>query len=161
MSHPNKVKGNGFEREIVAKAIAHGFASKRAYGSNGQAMGEHEEVDVKIDGWLVQCKRKKALPAWLGISAHNDFVVTRENNGRTFAIIDFDLLLDLLSCRKNQNKSIAAPAEAATSSTYGGQAINLNVPPAVASRRHRRTDATEHPSQEVHQSTTDLQCNER
>ncbi len=121
MSHPNKVKGNGFEREIVAKAIAHGFVSKRAYGSNGQALGEHEEVDVKIDEWLVQCKRKKALPKWLGISEHHDFVVTREDHGRTLAIIDFNLLLNLLRCQKNQKKSDTVKLASNHSSPTSGE----------------------------------------
>jgi hypothetical protein len=45
MSHPNKVKGTGYEREIVKAAQAVDLLAKRAWGSNGEALGFSKEVD--------------------------------------------------------------------------------------------------------------------
>ena len=41
-------KGFGFEREVVNAAKEAGLCAKRAYGSNGEAMGMHAEVDMVI-----------------------------------------------------------------------------------------------------------------
>ena len=64
MTHPSKVKGNNYERELVAQARDKGLESERAYASNGRSLGESEEVDLIISGCRVQAKRRKALPAW-------------------------------------------------------------------------------------------------
>jgi hypothetical protein len=61
MSSPSKRKGYSFEVECIAIAESLGFTTKRAWGSNGRAMGEHEEVDIVIGGEKFQCKRRKKI----------------------------------------------------------------------------------------------------
>ena len=48
MSNPSKQKGNRGERIIVDIIKSYGFHAIRAWGSNGQALGEHEEVDIVV-----------------------------------------------------------------------------------------------------------------
>ena len=48
MPSPSKAKGNRFEREIVNEAKRAGCTAVRAWGSNGQSLGLHEEVDLTI-----------------------------------------------------------------------------------------------------------------
>ena len=100
MSSPSKNKGNSYEREIVNLAKSWGFAdSERAYGSNGRAMGEHEEVDVKIVGnnvtVTVQCKRRKKIASFLKCE-HSDVVMFREDRGDTSVLMPIDFFLTLL-----------------------------------------------------------------
>ena len=60
MTHPSKVKGNTFEREVVRLFESYDVACKRAWGSNGQSLGLHEEVDCLAEGDLrIQAKRRK------------------------------------------------------------------------------------------------------
>ena len=80
MPNRSKQKGTGFEREIVNQAIASGIPAKRAYGSNGEAMGEHREVDVKLGGYNAQLKRRARLPDYLKPSEHVDIQILREDN---------------------------------------------------------------------------------
>ena len=49
MPSKSKAKGNRFERQIVKDIEKAGKEAKRAWGSNGAALGMHEEVDVLID----------------------------------------------------------------------------------------------------------------
>lgn len=55
-----------------------GVQSRRAWGSNGESMGEHETVDILAAGrWKIQAKRKKAIAKALIPTEHVDAVVTR------------------------------------------------------------------------------------
>jgi|TARA_R110002020_G_scaffold54691_7_gene152338 Holliday junction resolvase len=72
MSSPSKQKGNRVERIIVDTLKEYGFDAVRAWGSNGQALGEHEEVDVLIksgrrnkDKIKIQVKGRKKIAEYL------------------------------------------------------------------------------------------------
>ncbi len=109
MTSKNKARGNIVEVETVKafEKAAKGTHSRRAWGSNGKALGHHEEVDVLVkyhetsdvsdpakfeyEGELkIQCKRKKALPSWLGFTEHVDCVVTREDRGDLFIMFKLE-----------------------------------------------------------------------
>lgn len=109
MTSANKVRGNQLEREVVKRFQKNNLEAARAWGSNGQALGHHEEVDVLlkysrpervVDNGLkqgtdleelkIQCKRKKKLPDWLGFTEHVDAVVTREDRGETYIMFKLD-----------------------------------------------------------------------
>ena len=94
MSHPSKQKGNRFEREIVEKAKDRGLDSKRAWGSNGMALGEHPEVDCLIDGYKIQAKVRKKLPKYLIPSNEVDAVVFKQDRGETLILLRFDDFLE-------------------------------------------------------------------
>lgn len=77
------------ENELVdiLNALGEGEAV-RAWGSNGRALGRHEEVDVF---WKhtdrsrpndIQVKGTKALPKWLGMTEHVDAVFIRVKGNR-------------------------------------------------------------------------------
>tara|TARA_A100001391_G_scaffold117918_2_gene79941 strand:- start:7623 stop:7988 length:366 start_codon:yes stop_codon:yes gene_type:complete len=88
MAHPSKVKGNAFEREVVRLFESYGIECKRAWGSNGQALGLHEEVDCLAEGDLrIQAKRRKKIAEWLKPSVFVDSVVVREDRGKSYIII--------------------------------------------------------------------------
>ena len=96
MPSKSKAKGNGFEREIVQDDIDLGLEAKRAWGSNGQSLGMHEEVDVLLQGFKVQCKRRKKLSAVVQPNANVDIQIFREDRGTTMAMIPYDMLLSFL-----------------------------------------------------------------
>ena len=90
MPHPSKVKGNTYEREIVEKFQEQGIKCKRAWGSNGQSLGLHEEVDCLAEGDLrIQAKRRKKIAEWLKPSEVVDAVVVKEDRGETYIIIRY------------------------------------------------------------------------
>lgn len=96
MTHPNKRRGCDLEREVVRIAEAVGLPARRAWGSDGRAAGWHKDVDVMIGKMPVQCKRKRKLPSWLGMSPAVDAVVVREDRGDMYAIIPLDQLLRMM-----------------------------------------------------------------
>ena len=112
MTHPSKNKGNTFERELVNQAIESGLEAKRAYGSNGEALGFHATVDLVVEGQKLQAKRRKAIPAWLGLSEHVDAVVVRADYQEAVVLISWFEYLNFLKWRKEhgvrgQGRSVA------------------------------------------------------
>lgn len=104
MTAKSKQKGNSFERSIVKDFIKAGWQAKRAYGSNGNALGQHEEVDVLayqdyenlLDGTtftdklLIQCKKRKKIPAFLSLTENVDCVVFQEDRGDKYIMLRLD-----------------------------------------------------------------------
>lgn len=99
MTHPSKVKGNNFEREIVKLAREAGFPAERAYASNGKSLGHAEEVDLTVADVRVQAKRRKKIPAYLQIPAGADAVVFRQDRGEPLIMLPFKDWLESLSER--------------------------------------------------------------
>ena len=96
MPHPSKRKGNRYERELVNQALSAGIPAKRAPGSNGEAIGEHAEVDLVVGGFRGQAKIRKAIASYITPSEHVDFQVLRENGGTSYVVLEWWTLLDLL-----------------------------------------------------------------
>ena len=95
MTHPSKRKGNAHEREVVNIAHSYGIDGERAYGSNGQALGLHEEVDCLAEGALrIQAKRRKKIAEWLKPTEVVDAVVVREDRGESYIIIRLEEFCD-------------------------------------------------------------------
>ena len=95
MTHPSKVKGNTFEREVVRLFESYDVECKRAWGSNGQALGLHEEVDCLAEGDLrIQAKRRKKIAKWLKPSVFVDAVVVREDRGKSYIIIRLEEFIE-------------------------------------------------------------------
>ena len=94
MSNKSKAKGNRFERLIVSMTQDAGIDAKRAWGSNGAALGEHEEVDLiigrKSGKVKIQAKCRKKLASFLLPSEHVDAVVCKQDRGETLIIMRFD-----------------------------------------------------------------------
>lgn len=96
MANKSKAKGNRFERQIVDLAKNKGFDSKRAWGSNGAALGEHPEVDLLINNFKVQAKCRKELPAYIKPSEHVDWQVIKEDRGKIYLVAELSQILDLI-----------------------------------------------------------------
>lgn len=98
--NPNLDRSKRHEREIVHAANDHDLDAERAYASNGQSLGEHEECDVRItadDGtaWTVQAKRRKSVAQYLTCE-NTSVVVTREDRGENLVVLPLSDFLDLL-----------------------------------------------------------------
>ena len=95
MTSKSRRKGNEYERELVNQATASGLAARRAWGSNGESLGLDSEVDLTVENYKIQAKRRKELPQYLKPSENVDIQVVREDHGRSLAVVDWYLLLDL------------------------------------------------------------------
>ena len=94
MPSKSKAKGNRFERDIVNTATDLGIKAKRAWGSNGAAIGQHEEVDVLLDkDFKIQAKCRKKLADFLLPTEHVDAVVCKQDRGETLIIMPFNKFL--------------------------------------------------------------------
>jgi len=94
MTHPSKIKGNGYERELVSQAKEKGLEAERAYASNGKALGECEEVDLIVEGCRIQAKRRKALPQYLALNDGVDAVVFRQDNNKSLVLVRWEDFTD-------------------------------------------------------------------
>ena len=97
-----KAKGTGFEVQCVKDFQTAGWKAKRAWGSNGKALGLTEDVDILADDLRIQCKRKKALAVFLKPTETVDAVLLREDRGKTLIIIELARFLKLVGapCQK-------------------------------------------------------------
>ena len=104
MSHPNKAKGCGFEREVVKLAEKKGLSAERTWGSDGRSRGLAKEVDVLVshDGkeiHYLQCKRAKKIGAQYRPIEGIYGQVFREDRGESMIMIRLD---DFFSLMRNQ-----------------------------------------------------------
>ena len=97
MPSKSKAKGNRFEKLVEQMTIDAGIPAKRAWGSNGAALGHHEEVDVLIDNKIkVQCKVRKVIANWMLPTEHVDIQVIKQDRDIPYAVIPYDEYLNLL-----------------------------------------------------------------
>tara|TARA_R100001594_G_scaffold47307_1_gene80232 strand:+ start:4120 stop:4446 length:327 start_codon:yes stop_codon:yes gene_type:complete len=107
MPSKSKAKGNRFEREVVNIVKEHGFTSRRAWGSNGQALGMHEEVDLTIGKepeLKIQAKCRKSIASYLIPTEHVDAVVCKEDRGEPLIIFRLSdwLNMHFVSCMSEE-----------------------------------------------------------
>ena len=96
MPSPSKAKGNRFEREIVNILTEQGLKAKRAWGSNGQALGFHEEVDVLMgEDFKIQAKVRKKIASFLEPTEHVDAVFCKQDRGPILVIQTLDKWLEV------------------------------------------------------------------
>ena len=86
----------------MQQAIDSGLTAKRAWGSNGESIGEHAEVDLIVAGYKVQAKRRAKLPDYLKPSEHVDIQAVREDRGDTLILINWYDFLDLVKAADGQ-----------------------------------------------------------
>ena len=96
MTSSSKRKGNGFETEICDAAKEKGLPARRAYASNGLALGEVEAVDCLIAGLRIQAKRRKKIADFLQVPDGCDCVVFRQDRGDSMVLMDYARFLELL-----------------------------------------------------------------
>jgi len=105
MPSKSKTKGNNFERIIVNMAKDLDIPAKRAWGSNGAAIGQHEEVDVLLDtDFKIQAKCRKKLADFLLPTEHVDAVVCKQDRGETLIIMPFKEFLKKHYIKSEESK---------------------------------------------------------
>jgi len=104
MPSKSKAKGNRFEYLCVQMIKDIGIEAKRAWGSNGKAMGWHEEVDILIgDDIKAQCKVRKKIANWMIPSENVDLQLIKEDRQVPYAVLPLDDFLHLLSRLKHHS----------------------------------------------------------
>ena len=101
MTSKAKAKGYGYERELVYALKQFGCTSiQRAFGSDGRAMGEAADIDIKAEindiVLKVQAKRRKSIPKYLQ-PGYANVVAVREDRGNTNLIIDINFFFYCLT----------------------------------------------------------------
>jgi Holliday junction resolvase len=112
MTHKNKIRGNNLERECVNVAKDAGLSAKRAYASDGRALGKSEQVDCLVEGYTIQAKRKKKIAQWLYPDHHNDdvdVVVTRMDRKEALAVIPYKEWIRLIKIEKEKGNGKETP----------------------------------------------------
>jgi Holliday junction resolvase len=89
-----KQKGTSFERECVDTFKEAGWEAKRAWGSNGRALGLTEDVDILAKDWKIQCKRKARIAEYVKPSGNVDAVLIREDRGETLIVLRLSKFLE-------------------------------------------------------------------
>lgn len=97
MPSSSKRKGNGFERELVKYFEGRGMEAKRAYASNGEALGQGAACDLlahtPYHPLPIQAKRRKKLPAYILPPEGVPYVVLREDRGPAYILMSLDTYL--------------------------------------------------------------------
>jgi Holliday junction resolvase len=99
----NKQRGYEFEAELVKKAKAEGLEAKRAWCSDGRSIGLDADVDVLIDVYNVQAKRRKKLPSYLQIPDSCDAVAFRQDRGETLVLLTLSEWLHMVKQIKEES----------------------------------------------------------
>ena len=107
MTHPSKRKGNTYERELRDQAIESGLEAKRAWGSNGQSLGLDEEVDLLVEDYKVQAKRRKSIASYLTPSDHVDIVAARGDGESGVVVMLWWNWLNMIKELKNLRERVA------------------------------------------------------
>ena len=95
MANKSKAKGNRFEYLLRDMTKDMGLECQRAWGSNGQSLGWHEEVDLLIDKVIkVQAKCRKKIAQWMMPSEEVDIQVIKEDRGIPYVVEPFDSWLE-------------------------------------------------------------------
>lgn len=101
MGNKSAAKGKRFERETVNEAKAFGLDAERAYGSNGEAIGEHRTVDVRIERFVVQNKREERIAKKFILTENYDGILYRKNFGESHIAIRYAVWLHMLKLLKD------------------------------------------------------------
>src|SRR6056297_1931351 len=100
MPSKSKRKGNVYESELVEQLDAEGISAKRAWGSNGLALGETEGVDLVFTHagrkWRVQAKRRAKIADYVKPPEGADIVMTRGDREETLVVMPFSDFIKLL-----------------------------------------------------------------
>ncbi len=97
MPNPYKRKGDSFEREVVKAALAAGLEARRAYGSDGRSLpGCTSDVDVLVEGYRLQAKRRRHLAGWTKPPPGCHATVLREDRGEAVVLLRLDEYLRLI-----------------------------------------------------------------
>jgi len=96
MPNRRKEKGDRGERELVNYVKDLGFESERGWGSRGASLGEADTVDVMIDQYRVQVKRRAKIAKDLFPPKGADVTAMRADHGKWHIVIPLEQWLELI-----------------------------------------------------------------
>jgi hypothetical protein len=97
MTHPSKIKGNTFEREIVNQLREAGIAAHRVPLS-GAVSGYEGDLRVEVGGLLRKAECKRRRRAFGTLSAHlgtNDFLCVRDDRSPALMVMTIETFIAL------------------------------------------------------------------
>lgn len=107
MSTYKKIKGNGFEKQVLEKLRANNIKAQRVVAS-GSVVEDSGDIIMQFHGtdYNLECKFHKSLPTkkmedWLD---GNDILIMKENYGNPKVYMDLDILIGLLVSTRNNIK---------------------------------------------------------
>ena len=86
---------------VVNQAKEVGLDAIRAYASNGLAIGEAEDVDVRIEGFRGQCKMRKKIASHLKPPESCEIALVKEDREDTLVVMRYPQWLDLIKKLKS------------------------------------------------------------
>jgi len=98
MPNKSKAKGNRFERELVKLLESHGWVARRAWGSDGRALGKTEGVDITAvspDGSEVdiQAKSRASLAEYIYPPEGCDITIVKGDRREPLVVITLEEFL--------------------------------------------------------------------
>lgn len=92
----NRQRGAELQRQAVK--IAKEFGLEAYNRDRGGA--QHEKGDIEIEGRYYGCKRRTRIASWLKPEKNEDGVVVREDRGKPYIVLDYELFINLISIMK-------------------------------------------------------------
>ena len=92
----NRQRGAELQRQAVKLARQVGL---EAYNRD-RGGAQHEKGDIEIEGRYYGCKRRTRIASWLKPEKNEDGVVVREDRGKPYIVLDYELFINLISIMK-------------------------------------------------------------
>ena len=92
----NRQRGAELQRQAVKMAKEFGL---EAYNRD-RGGAQHEKGDIEIEGRYYGCKRRTAIAKWLKPEKNEDGVVGREDRGKPYIVLVYELFVNILSIMK-------------------------------------------------------------
>ena len=92
----NRQRGAELQRQAVKLAKEFGL---EAYNRD-RGGAQHEKGDIEIEGRYYSCKRRTRIASWLKPEKNEDGVVVREDRGKPYIVLDYELFINLISIMK-------------------------------------------------------------
>ncbi len=108
---PNRSARKGYrgETEVVQLMRDLGFKAQRAFGSDGRALGEKSDIDVKATKGditlLIQVKRRKKLASYLKFNNAN-CVAVRQDRGPWIYMISEEVMKNIFDTKVFTDASV-------------------------------------------------------
>lgn len=100
MPSKSKRKGNRVERVIVDILKEAGWDATRAWGSNGRALGKHEEVDITATigsyEFDIQVKGRKSIAEYMIPPESCDMTIAKADRQEPLVVISLKKFIDLV-----------------------------------------------------------------
>lgn len=98
----NKKRGYALEAKVVEMARERGLEARRAWGSNGQAIGLPATVDVEVAGRYFQCKKRKALADYVRPAKACHGQIIEQDYGQPLVVLPLSDYLEMMNGNREE-----------------------------------------------------------